>query len=208
VYRRGPQTRPLPLPHRSELVIGLSLGTANGKSVAESASMPPEGTCFSGAMHGLFAIADVAGTPIGGAMTWAPSRASAIRALRQMDDRRPPRLGNKQRSSVRHRQDHPQSVVGPDRGAMPGVSLVAPEVADSSAAGAEPLGMYPLGLAGTYHALGVPGLHRVEPSSIYTSEPGTHRLAGNAIANAGPCAAEWRPGAKTWKAQRRGSYDS
>jgi len=48
------------------------------RSVAESTSIPPEGICFSGAMHSLFPVADDAGTPIANAMTWADARAVAV----------------------------------------------------------------------------------------------------------------------------------
>ncbi len=47
-------------------------------SVAESASAPATGICISGAMHSLFPIADVAGTPVAQAMTWADARATAV----------------------------------------------------------------------------------------------------------------------------------
>ena len=48
------------------------------RTVAESASVPPDGICFSGAMHSLFPVADEAGTPITNAMTWADARATAV----------------------------------------------------------------------------------------------------------------------------------
>ena len=38
------------------------------RAVAES-DTPPDGICFSGAMHSLFPIADDAGTPLANAMT-------------------------------------------------------------------------------------------------------------------------------------------
>lgn len=45
---------------------------------ARAASIPPQGICFSGAMHNLFPVADEAGTPIANAMTWADARATAV----------------------------------------------------------------------------------------------------------------------------------
>jgi gluconokinase len=45
---------------------------------ARAASVPPQGICFSGAMHSLFPVADDAGTPIANAMTWADARATAV----------------------------------------------------------------------------------------------------------------------------------
>lgn len=48
------------------------------RTVAESAPVPLDGICFSGAMHSLFPVADEAGTPITNAMTWADARATAV----------------------------------------------------------------------------------------------------------------------------------
>lgn len=48
------------------------------RSVAESAPVPPQGICFSGAMHSLFPIVDEGGTPLSNAMTWADARATSV----------------------------------------------------------------------------------------------------------------------------------
>ncbi len=48
------------------------------RAVAETTPVPPQGICFSGAMHSLFPIADDTGTPMSNAMTWADARATAV----------------------------------------------------------------------------------------------------------------------------------
>ena len=48
------------------------------RTVADSATTPPQGICFSGAMHSLFPVADDAGTPLANAMTWADARATSV----------------------------------------------------------------------------------------------------------------------------------
>lgn len=50
------------------------------RAVAEAApaDVPPDGICFSGAMHSLLPVADNAGTPLAPAMTWADARATAV----------------------------------------------------------------------------------------------------------------------------------
>jgi len=47
-------------------------------AVADAAPAPPQGICFSGAMHSLFPVADDAGTPLANAMTWADARATVV----------------------------------------------------------------------------------------------------------------------------------
>jgi gluconokinase len=47
-------------------------------ALAESASVPLQGICISGAMHSLLPIADDAGTPLSNAMTWADARATVV----------------------------------------------------------------------------------------------------------------------------------
>lgn len=48
------------------------------RAVAAEAPTPPQGICFSGAMHSLFPIADDGGTPLANAMTWADARATSV----------------------------------------------------------------------------------------------------------------------------------
>src|SRR5512139_1115125 len=70
----------IPHPRSAELDVRRVWAAAQTvlRSVAESAPVPPDGICFSGAMHSLFPVADDAGTPISNAMTWADARATAV----------------------------------------------------------------------------------------------------------------------------------
>lgn len=70
----------IPHPNAAELDVRHVWNAAKKvlREVAASAPAPPDGICFSGAMHSLFPVADDTGTPISNAMTWADARATAV----------------------------------------------------------------------------------------------------------------------------------